>query len=84
MNYKPVKENVQSSVDTLSSSYSDQWTALENTDQSSAFIQFMSSNDLIFVVLGVSLIIWFVLLFFIVRVDKKVTKLEKLVEENEE
>ncbi|MFO7847964.1 MAG: hypothetical protein R6V27_15465 [Balneolaceae bacterium] len=84
MKLEPVKDFKQSTVDTLTSSYSDQWTALENSDQSSAFIQFMSSNDLIFVVLGVSLLIWFVLLFFIIRVDKKVSKLEKLVEETDE
>ena len=83
MKLEPVKDFKQSTVDTLTSSYSDQWTALENSDQSSAFIQFMSSNDLIFVVLGVSLLIWFVLLFFIIRVDKKISKLEKLVEDND-
>jgi zinc transport system ATP-binding protein len=41
----------------------------------------MSSHELIFVVLGVSLIIWFVLLFFIIRVDRKVSKLEKTADE---
>ncbi|REL33029.1 hypothetical protein DYD21_12265 [Rhodohalobacter sp. SW132] len=79
-----VKDLQESSVDTLTSSYSDQWTAMENTEQASAFVQFMSSNDLIFVVLGVSLIIWFVLLFFMIRVDKKVAKLEKTLEQDSE
>jgi len=82
MNIESVKDLSQTSVDTLTSSYSDKWAGVENTEQTSEFIQFMSSNDLIFVVLGVSLIIWFVLLFFIVRVDKKVSKLENTVEEN--
>lgn len=62
-------------VDTLSQSYSDKWSGAE-IEQTNAFIQFMYSNDLIFVVLGVTLIIWMVLLFFIFRVDKKVTALE--------
>jgi len=79
-----VKDLQESSVDTLTSSYSDQWTAMENTEQASAFVQFMSSNDLIFVVLGVSLIIWFVLLFYMVRVDKKVAQLEKSLEKDSE
>lgn len=82
MKIESVKDFKQTTVDTLTSSYSDKWAGVENPEQSSAFIQFMTSNDLIFVVLGVSLIIWFVLLFFLIRVDKKVTKLEKSVEEN--
>ncbi len=62
-------------VDTLSQSYADKWSGAE-MEQTNAFIQFMYSNDLIFVVLGVTLIIWLVLLFFIFRVDKKVGALE--------
>jgi len=84
MNFKPVKDLQQSAVDTLTSSYSDRWEGVENTEQTSAFVQFMSSNDLIFVVLGVSLIIWFILLFFIVMVDKKVTKLEDSIDKETE
>lgn len=82
MNIESVKDFSQTSVDTLTSSYSDKWAGVETPEQTSAFVQFMSSNDLIFVVLGVSLIIWFVLLFFIIRVDRKVLKLEKTVEDN--
>lgn len=82
MKIESAKDFKQTTVDTLTSSYSDKWAGVENPEQSSAFIQFMTSNDLIFVVLGVSLIIWFVLLFFLIRVDKKVAKLEKSVEEN--
>lgn len=83
MKFKTVKDLQETSVDTLSSSYGDQWTALENADQSSGFIQFMMSNDLIFVVLGVSLLIWFVLLFFMINVDRKISKLEKEIEDND-
>ena len=64
------------SIDTLITAYSEKWIG---ADEQSAgyFIRFMNSNDLIFVVLGVSLIIWFLLLFFLIRLDKKVTRLEK-------
>ena len=62
-------------VDTLSQAYADKWSGAE-AEQTNAFIHFMYSNDLIFVVLGVTLIIWLVLLFFLIRLDKKVGKLE--------
>jgi len=80
---KFIQEAAQTSVDTLSTSYGEKWSGAEQIDQSNAFINFMYSNDLIFVVLGVTLIIWFVLLFFLIRVDKKVSSLEsKLNSEN--
>jgi len=82
MNIESVKDFSQTAVDTLTSSYSDKWEGVDDPESASSFIQFMSSNDLIFVVLGVSLIIWFVLLFFIIRVDRKVSNLEKTVEED--
>jgi CcmD family protein len=75
------QEAGNSAVDTLSQAYSDSWDGVQGAEETSAFVQFMSSNDLIFVVLGVSLIIWFVLLFFMVRVDRKVTRLEQEIEE---
>jgi hypothetical protein len=70
-------------VDTLTESYSGRWEGMEGVEESSAFIQFMASDDLIYVVLGVSLIIWFVLLFFMIRVDKKVSGLEQAVKESQ-
>jgi type IV secretory pathway VirB6-like protein len=79
MNLNSTKDLKETSVDTLTY---DQWAGVENTEQTSAFIQFMSSHDLIFVVLGVSLIIWFVLLFFMFTVDRKVSKLEKILEKD--
>ncbi len=79
MNINFVQDTVNSAVDTLTQSYGDSWDGA-GAEESSAFIQFMSSNDLIYVVLGVSLIIWFVLLFFMIRVDRKVSNLEKQVE----
>ncbi|MDZ7720446.1 MAG: hypothetical protein U5K72_16645 [Balneolaceae bacterium] len=76
-----IQDSVNTAVDTLTNSYSGKWEGVESTEQTSAFIQFMASNDLIFVVLGVSLIIWFVLLFYLIRVDRNVSKLEKSLKE---
>lgn len=72
-----VQEDTVAAVDTLTQSYSPKWEAASGFEQASPLIQMAASNDLIFIVLGVSLIIWFVLLFFIVRVDKKVGQLEE-------
>ncbi len=72
-----IQDSVNTAVDTLTSSYSGKWEGLQGIEQSSAFIQMMASNDLIFVVLGVSLIIWFVLLFYLIKVDRKIGKLEE-------
>ena len=63
-------------LDTLTQSYADKWSG-SGVEETGAFVQFMSSNDLIFVVLGVTLIIWFVLLFFLFRLDRKVGSLEE-------
>jgi hypothetical protein len=79
-----IQEPYNTDVDTLTKSYSDQWGAMEQMEEASAFVQMMASNDLIFVVLGVSLIIWFVLLFFMIRVDRKVARLEKDINSKEE
>ncbi len=75
-----VQEDTVAAVDTLTESYSQKWDAAEGLEQSSAFIQAAASNDLIYIVLAVSLVIWFVLLFFMIRVDKKVSRLEEQVE----
>lgn len=76
-----IQDSTTTAVDTLTSSYSDKWEGVEGIEQSSGFVQLMASNDLIFVVLGVSLIIWFVLLFYLIRVDRNVSKLEKSLKE---
>lgn len=65
-------------ADSIIMDYADKWTGVMPEDPN-AFIQFMSSNDLIFVVLAVSLIIWFVLVFYLVRVDRKITAIEEKV-----
>lgn len=74
-----MQEDSVAIVDTLSQSYSQKWTGAEQLEPTNAFITFMYSNDLIFVVLGVTLIIWAVLLFFMIRVDKKVSTLEEQI-----
>ncbi len=77
------QETASVAVDTLTKSYSDRWEGLEGIEQSSYFVQMMASNDLIFVVLGVSLIIWFVLLFYMIKIDRNLTKLEKTIKDEE-
>ena len=73
-----MQEDSVAVVDTLTKAYADKWSGAE-LEQTNAFISFMYSNDLIFVVLGVTLIIWTILLFFLLRVDKKVTSLEEKI-----
>ncbi|MGM0588559.1 MAG: CcmD family protein [Bacteroidota bacterium] len=70
-------------VDTLTQSYSQKWDAAGQMEEAGPIMQFMASNDLIFVVLGVSLIIWLVLLFTLFRVDRKVRALEEQLEETD-
>lgn len=72
-----IQDSTTIAVDTLTSSYSGKWEGAEGIQHSSGFIQIMASNDLIFVVLGVSLIIWFILLFYLIQVDKNISKLEE-------
>lgn len=77
------QEDSVAAVDTLTKSYSPDWQASEGFDQAGPLIQAAASNDLIFIVLGVSLVIWFVLLFFIIRVDKKVGRLENELKQSQ-
>ena len=44
----------------------------------------MESGNIIFIVLGASLIIWFVFLFFIIRTDGKLSQLEEIVNQKTE
>ncbi|SMO32706.1 CcmD family protein [Gracilimonas mengyeensis] len=79
-----MQEDSLAAVDTLTQAYSDQWSGTSGAEEAGAFVQFMSSNELIYVVLGVSLIIWLVLLVFLFRVDKKVAKLEDQIKTDKE
>ena len=76
-------QNDSTVVDTLTQAYSDVWLGNESVEPTNAFIAFMYSNDLIYVVLGVTLIIWSVLLFFMIRVDRKVASLEEKINSEE-
>jgi len=80
MNFILIQEQAESSVDTLTQSYSGKWSGAGGIENASGFVQLMASNDLIFVVLGVSLIIWFVLLFYMIKTDRKLSQLEKEIE----
>lgn len=71
-------------VDTLTQVYSDKWEAANEVEHANAIIAFMYSNHLIYVVLGVTLIIWSVLLFFLFRVDRKVSALEEKLNSEEQ
>ncbi len=77
-----IQEDTVAAVDTLTENYSQKWDGAAGLEQAGPLIKTAASYDLIFIVLGVSLIIWFVLLFFIVRLDKKVGKLEKEIEQS--
>jgi hypothetical protein len=79
-----IQDSSSASVDTLTQSYSDKWEGTQGIEQSSDFLQFMASGDLIFIVLGVSLIIWFVLLFYIIKVDLSLSKIEESINSSDE
>ncbi|MGM0506719.1 MAG: CcmD family protein [Bacteroidota bacterium] len=78
------QEMKQTAVDTLTQSYSEEWEAMSQLEQASGMVQWMATNDLMPVVLVVSLTIWFVLLFYLVRMDKKLTRLEEKMENGTE
>ena len=79
-----VQESTSAGVDTLTQSYSDKWEGTQGIGQSSEFLQIMASGDLIFIVLGVSLIIWFILLFYIIKVDRNLSKIEESINSSDE
>ena len=71
-----IAQDSLAAVDTLTQAYSDKWAGAEEVEHANAIIAFMYSNDLIYVVLGVTLIIWCVLLFFLFKVDRKISAIE--------
>lgn len=73
-----VQQDTVAAVDTLTKAYGQKW---HGTEGSNPIITAMASHDLIFIVLGVTLIIWFILLFFLIRLDRKVQTLEKKQDE---
>ncbi len=68
-------------ADTLSQAYSDVWQGVQDPEHSNVIMQAMASQGLIYVVLGVTLIIWFVLIGYLIRLDKKITNLEQKLPE---
>jgi len=64
-------------ADTLSQAYDNKWGASEGFGQDSSIIQWFSSNELVFVVGAVSLIIWIGILYYLVRIEKKLSLLEQ-------
>ncbi len=68
---------ITAAADTLASAYSDRWQGVQDPEHGNVIMQAMASNGLIFVVLGVSLIIWFVLIAYLVRLEKKLDNLEQ-------
>jgi len=64
-------------TDTLSQVYDSKWEASEGFEQDSSIIQWFSSNELVFVVGAVSLIIWIGILYYLIRIEKKLSLLEK-------
>ncbi len=72
-------QNVPADTTSAMKEYADKWDAPAAAEQSGIIIQTLASNDLIYVVLAVSLIIWFVLLFYIIQTDRKVSKLEETI-----
>lgn len=59
-------------TDTLTKTYSEKWEGV----QSGAGPSVLESNELIYIVLGVSLIIWFVLLAYLFRIEKQLKTME--------
>ncbi|MEX0684708.1 MAG: CcmD family protein [Balneolales bacterium] len=55
----------------------DQYSHYEGAGETEGLLGLMTSNNLILVVLGVSLIIWFTLLAFLYKIDRKVSRLEQ-------
>lgn len=62
--------------------YDSVWTNLDAPVQAvSGLDQVMLSQDKLFVVLAVALIIWFGLVFFVFRTDRKLDRLERTLNE---
>ncbi|TYP94850.1 hypothetical protein LX73_0139 [Fodinibius salinus] len=76
-----LQQDTVAAADTLSEAYASKWESSSGLEQAGPLMQTLASHDLIFIVLIVSLIIWLVLLFFIIRTDKKVEQLEDQVEQ---
>lgn len=72
---------VLSVADTLSAAYNELWQGVREPEHGNVIMQTMASQGLIFVVLGVSLIIWLVLITYLIRLEKKLIDLEQKLPE---
>lgn len=63
-------------TDTLSTAYSEKWSAAENAVNDPSWIQWLSQNELIYVVGLVSMVIWLGILYYLIRIEKKLSLLE--------
>ncbi len=62
-----------------STAYDSVWAGADSEVSSTALERIMLADDKIFVVLAVVLIIWFGLMFFVLRTDKRLNDLERSV-----
>lgn len=60
--------------DTLTKVYSEKW---DGVAQSGPVMRVLESNQLIYIVLGVTLIIWSVVLFSLRKLEQRLSKLEQ-------
>ncbi len=69
-------------TETTSTAYDSIWGNPDAPVQAvSGLDQVMLSNDKLFVVLAVALLIWFGLVFFVFRTDRKLDRLERSLDE---
>lgn len=64
-------------LDTLSQAYAEKWEGAEQASQKGpAWVRILGGNDLMPVVLTVSLIIWSVLLTYLIRLERRLKRME--------
>lgn len=63
--------------DTLSNVYGTKWDGSESVTESNTLISLLASGNLAYVVFGVILIIFIAISIYLLKMDKKLDKLEK-------
>ncbi|GIV58874.1 MAG: hypothetical protein KatS3mg042_1787 [Rhodothermaceae bacterium] len=80
--FLPVQDAGQTAPPAQAAPYDSVWAHTDlPTQPPTALEQVMLAHDKLYVVLAVVLIIWFGLLFFLYRTDRKLDALERTVEE---
>jgi hypothetical protein len=77
-----MQEAPDSTAASISTAYDSIWANPGAAAASGPFEQVMLSDDKLFVVLGVVLIIWIGLILLLIRNDRRLRELERTVEEN--